>query len=271
VRSATIARPVELSGRGLFSGEPCRATLLPSEAGSGIVFETGGARIPAHPAYCLEQANCTALSADGAQVVSVEHMLAALWAAGIDTLRIEVAGPEMPNRDGSALPLYEVIAWTGKRELGERPALALAEPGKAGVGDERGSYIELAPGKGLTVDYHFSHPVLGDQRLSLSLTREDAVREVLPARSFATVEEALALASAGLLRNTHEEDALLIRDGVATQPLRFRDEYARHKILDLLGDLYLAPYELTGHITAVRSGHQLNRKLARELLRASSQ
>lgn len=268
MRSATIAHPVEVSGRGLFSGEPCRARLLPAEAGSGIVFETGSACIPAHPTHCLEQANCTALAADGAQVVSVEHMLAALWAAGIDTVRIVADGQEIPNHDGSALSLYEVIAWAEKRELGERPSLLIAEPIR--VQDERGGYIELSPGKGLTVDYHFSHPALGDQQVSLSLSREDAVREVLPARSFATVEEALALASAGLLRNSHEEDALLIRDGVPTQPLRFRDEYARHKILDLLGDLYLAPYELSGHITAVRSGHQLNRTLARELLKVSS-
>lgn len=259
---------MEVSGRGLFTGEPCQARLLPAEAGSGIVFETGGVCIPAHPAHCLEQANCTALAADGAQVIAVEHMLAALWAAGIDTLRIVIDGPEMPNHEGSALPLYEVIAWAGKRELGERPALTTAEPIR--VEDERGSYIELLPGHGLAVDYHFSHPVLGDQRLSLSLTREEAVREVLPARSFATVEEALALASAGLLRNTHEEDALLIREGLPTQPLRFRDEYARHKVLDLLGDLYLVPYEVSGHITAVRSGHQLNRTLARELLKVSS-
>lgn len=256
-------QPVVLTGRGIISGQPCRAELRPAQPGQGIIFFRGDARIPCHPASYIEQSNCTVLGHDGAQVAVTEHLLAALWAAGIDTLHIVVDGPELPNVDGSALPLYQELQSGGRVEYGPRSGRVPAGPLRVEVG---GAYIEYEPWGELLVDYSFSHPELGEQRYVAKLTRDSAVGEILPARSFITQREAQAAIAAGVLGNTHEEDALLIRDGVPTQPLRFADEYARHKVLDLLGDLYALPFEWCGRITAVRSGHKLNRALARKML-----
>lgn len=254
---------VVLAGRGIISGQLCRAEFRPAQPGQGIVFFAGGERIPAHPASYIEQPNCTVLGHDGAQVAVTEHLLAALWAAGIDTAHIVVEGPEVPNVDGSALPLYEALQNGGRVEYGLRPGRTPEAPVRV---EEGGAYIEFEPWGELLFDYSFSHPELGEQRYVAKLTREDAVSEILPARSFITQREAQAAIAAGVLGNTHEEDALLIRDGAPAQPLRFADEYARHKVLDLLGDLYVLPFEWCGRITAVRSGHKLNRALARKML-----
>jgi UDP-3-O-acyl N-acetylglucosamine deacetylase len=256
-------QPVVLTGRGIISGIPCRAELRPAQPGQGIVFFRGATRIPAHPACYIELPNCTMLGHNGAKIAVTEHLLAALWAAGLDTLHIVVEGPEVPNIDGSALPLYEALQSGGRVEYGLRPGRTPAGPIRV---EEGGAYIEFEPWGELSIDYSFNHPELGEQRYVAQLTREGALREILPARSFITEREAQAAIAAGVLGNTHEEDALLIRDGVPAQPLRFADEYARHKVLDLLGDLYVLPYEWCGRITAYRSGHRLNRQLAREML-----
>lgn len=220
-------------------------------------------RIPAHPVNYIEQPNCTVLGHDDAQIAVTEHLLAALWAAGIDTVHIVVEGPELPNVDGSSLPLYEAVMEGGRVEYALRASRA---PGKLVRVEDGNSFIEFDPWGDLVIDYSFSHPELGEQRFQSCVTRESAEREILPARSFITQREAEAAIAAGVLRNTHESDALLIRDGVAEQPLRFPNEYARHKVLDLLGDLYVLPFEWCGRITAQRSGHKLNRALARKLL-----
>ena len=270
-----IGDGVGISGRGLITGQPCslkvrrplglREDTFGRRGEAGIIFEQEGMHIPAHPDYYFEQANCTALMVDGAPPVFViEHLLAALWAAGIDRARIVMNGLEAPNQDGSARPLYDEIIAAGREELGERPGLSLSKTVRVEDGD--GAYIEIAPDSELSVEYNFAHPELGEQRFSAVIERSWAVDELLPARSFITEREAEAAIASGVLKNTSEEDALLIRGGQPNKPLRFPDEYARHKVLDLIGDLYILPFELTGRITAHRSGHRLNRALARKLI-----
>ncbi len=263
VRSATLIRPVTISGTGLFSGERCRAVIRPARSGAGITFMRGDVTIHAHPDNYLESPNCSILAHGEAQVAQTEHVLAALWAAGIDTAMIELVGPELPSRDGSARPPYDVIA-TGGRELqGERRKLALTEP--LTVGEPPGPSITIEPAESLEVSYTFSHAELGDQHFSATITRDWAVENILPARTFITEKEAQEAVAAGILQHADETAALLIRNGQPGSPLRFDDEYARHKVLDLLGDLYAVPLELEGKITADRSGHALNRELARKL------
>jgi UDP-3-O-[3-hydroxymyristoyl] N-acetylglucosamine deacetylase len=263
VRSATLIRPVTISGTGLFSGERCRAVIRPARAGAGITFVRGDAAIHAHPDNYLESPNCSILAHEGAQVAQTEHVLAALWAAGIDTAMIELVGPELPSRDGSARPPYDVIATGGRELLGERRKLDLKDPLR--VGEPPEPSITIEPAEGLEVVYSFSHPELGDQQFSGGITRDWAVDGLLPARTFITEKEAEEATAAGILQHADETAALLIRDGQPSDPLRFDDEYARHKVLDLLGDLYAVPLELQGKITADRSGHALNRELARQL------
>lgn len=267
MHSATLMQPVIIDGRGIFSGEACRAELRPAQPGQGIVIFSGGQRIPVHPASYVELANCTVLANDGARVAVTEHLLAALWAAGIDTLHIAIDGPEVPNLDGSALPLYQAVLEGGRVEYALRPMRA---PEQSVLVADGIASILFEPWAESHIDYSFSHPELGEQRYSARLDRESAAAEILPARSFITELEAQQALAAGVLQNTHAKDALLIVSGVPAQPLRFADEYARHKVLDLIGDLYALPFEWCGRITAVRSGHKLNRALARKLLSLGS-
>ena len=263
MQSATLARAVTISGNGLFTGAPCSAELRPAQPGAGLAFIKHGVRIPVHPDNYIESPNCSILGADGEQVVQTEHLLCALWAAGIDTAEISAEGPELPSQDGSALPLYEALLDGGRVELGARPLLELAEP--IVVRQEHEASIEISAAPGLCIAYSFSHVELGRQDLVTVVTRLWAAEHLLPARTFITEQEAAALRGMRIL--THEDDtaALLIRDGQPNAPLHFSDEYARHKMLDLLGDLYAVPAEIEGNIIAARSGHVLNRELARKL------
>lgn len=261
--SATLERPVVITGNGLFSGAPCRAEIHPAPPAAGIVFIRDGVRIAVHPDNYIDSPNCSILGHDGASVAVTEHLLAALWAAGIDTAEITVSGPEVPNQDGSARPLYDALQAGGRVTFAPRPALLFVNEIKVAHGNT--ASLEILPDTGLCIGYGFNHRELGSQNLVTAVTREWAVDNILPARTFITEQEALAARRAGLLQHDDESAALLIRNGVPATPLRFENEYARHKILDLLGDLYAVPAEVSGNIIAARSGHALNRALARVL------
>jgi UDP-3-O-acyl-N-acetylglucosamine deacetylase len=284
MHSATITRSVRIRGRGIFSGEPCAVTVHPAAAGSGLVFIKDGKLIPAHPDNFIEgpqTSNTTGFGAGSAQVLMTEHLLAALWCAGIDTAVLECDGPELPNQDGSALPYFEQLRDCELQQFAERPPLQVAAERLAPVeeysaqdGDtERGSRspsasLAFLPGRpgSLTINYTFAHPELGQQIYRGSLERRAVAREILPARTFITESEARHLQAAGILHHSDDRVALLLRGGLPNQRLHFLDEYARHKVLDLVGDLSILPYELHGQFTAFRSGHRLNRALARQLL-----
>jgi len=261
MKSATLANEVNLVGRGLFSGKMCTAMLRPrSEV--GIVFQVGGEEVPAVSSAFVEFPSCSVITNGSASVRVVEHLMAALWAAGIDSAEIEVTGPELPNKDGSALWQYDEIVRGGRVDLADRRAITHTE--SIVVGD-KDKFIIWTPGASLEVTYMFEHPELGASEFAGEIDREYAAESIIPARSFITENEAKQAMAQGHLRNTHEEDALLIRAGRPVTDLRFADEYVRHKVLDLLGDLYVIPYELTGRIACYRSGHALNRELARKL------
>jgi UDP-3-O-acyl-N-acetylglucosamine deacetylase len=263
MRSGTLQHAVEIEGRGLFSGQPCRVEVRPAAAGSGIVFIKDGKQVACHPANFVENPNCTMMESGGARITQTEHMLCALWAAGIDTAEIAVDGPEMPNHDGSAKPLYDALLSGGLVEHGPRPSVVI--PRQLRVDSPSGAWITIEPDEQLSVSYHFEHPELGTQDFDATITRAWATEQLLPARTFITEREALDVRAAGLLQHTDESVALLIRDPLSPPALRFPDEYARHKVLDLLGDLYAVPGELTGRINCHMSGHALNRELARKL------
>jgi UDP-3-O-[3-hydroxymyristoyl] N-acetylglucosamine deacetylase len=267
VLSATLANPVTLNGRGLFSGEACCLRIEPAPPCSGLTLRSQGRTTALTIEHVVERPNCTVINCASHEVAVVEHLLAALWAAGIDTASITVDGPEVPNHDGSSQPIYAALATAGRIQAGPRQQLKLRETLRV---EDNGSYLQIEPADELSVDYSFSHAELGEQRYVAALTREKAATEILPARSFITYKEALAAAAAGFLHNDNEDDALVLHviDGEVrpASPLRFPDEFARHKVLDMLGDLYLAPFEWTGKVTAFRSGHKLNRAMARELV-----
>lgn len=264
-RSATVSRPVSIEGRGLFSGQACHAVVVPRYNRSGLTyFNDEGDRIEAVTTNFLEQPNCTVITQDGASIAVTEHLQAALWAAGIDSAEIHVEGPEIPNRDGSAINFYQAIISAGREELDfTRPVLEIAS--RLQVRDDN-AMITLEPADNSSIRYEFSHPELGEQQFEWTIDRTAAAAELLPARTFITMKEVELARQAGFLQNENAGDALLIEDGKPNSPLRFANEFARHKVLDLIGDTALLPFDWNARITAIRSGHRLNRELARRLM-----
>lgn len=270
---------MRIEGRGIFSGAPCAVELQPAPAGSGVTFIKNGVRIQAHPDSFVEgaeTANTSGFQADGQRVLMTEHLMAALWCAGIDTVDVHCEGPELPNADGSALLYYEALADVERMSNGPRPTIRLHEASlvqqmyknsqQHEVKSGMSASIAISPHAKLSISYLLSHPELGESLFDTELDRHVAAREILPARTFITQAEAEQLQAAGILRNTDESSALVIRNGVPNSPLRFENEYARHKVLDLLGDLACLPFDIVGRIKAMHSGHALNRALARKLM-----
>ena len=264
MRSATILQHVEVTGKGIFCGEPCNMLIEPAPLGDGLVFVRNGKEIRANPEFFQEQAQTTVLSCEGETVVVTEHLMAACWACGIDHARFTLDCTEVPNQDGSAYPFYCALVKAGRVEFNE-PRQPTPASGTVRV-EDNGSFLEYTPGDELWVDYTFAHPELGQQHLTRRLERGDAVRDLMRARSFITEREALAAIEAGIFKHDDADMGLLIRDGKPHRRLRYKDEYARHKVLDMLGDLYMLPYELCGKLTGYRSGHRLNRMLVRKIL-----
>ena len=264
MQSATLSRPVEIEGRGIFSGQLCLVSIVPRYDQTGLLYISGGESIEAVPGNFLEQPNCTVLAQGQASVAVTEHLQAALWAAGVDSAEIHVSGPEIPNHDGGAATLYNIIAGVPREPL-EQPRPLFRLSAVLEVRDGPNSYIRLSPADNLHIDYSFGHPELGEQRYLADVDRASAVSEILPARTFITEQEAQQAREAGFLKNEHEEDALVIRDGVPSSPYLFANEFARHKVLDLIGDLYVLPFDWTASVEAYRSGHRLNRELARRM------
>jgi len=249
--------------------------LKPADAGSGLVFVRTD--LPGHPEIPLSlgrianQGRRTTLSAGDAEVHTVEHLFSCLAALGIDNLRVEISGSEMPGLDGSALPWLEVLKEAGVTEQDEeRETLDFDRELVVDFPDEAVSLVAIPGGEGLRIDYtlDYQNPAIPLQRLSLTLTPESFEREIAPARTFCLESEARALREEGLGKGATTQNTLVVgADGRPLETeLRFPDEYVRHKVLDLIGDLYLLGLEFNGRILAIRSGHRANVALARKLL-----
>ena len=252
--------------------------LRPADPGTGVVFVRSD--VPGEPAVeaCLEnlisRPRRTAIAKGKAEVHTVEHLLAALYGAGLQNLEVRINGPELPGMDGSALPYYEALKSAGTREQGRRAReVHLRQP--LAVTDRGASIVALSRPEGLnigfTLDYSSlgaSGPAfLGTQFLELDITEESFAREIAPARTFVLEGEVTALRAEGLGKGATTKNTLVIgREGVIDNELRFKDEFVRHKILDLLGDLYLMSCRLNGKVMATKSGHTLNVQLAKLIL-----
>lgn len=261
----TLCHEVLLRGQGLFSGKDVSAIIKPASQGHGIVFSRGSAKLQAGIESAAKTANYTCLQNSSMEVRVTEHLLAALWAAGINHAQVELSGEELPNFDGSAIEMYKLIVAGGKQPLGNMHRLGRF-PEKTFNG-ANSAEITLRPSAVLSIEYLFEHPELGKQHYQAEITREYAVQEILPARTFITVREAEQAFTAGLIRHRDPSLAIIINNRTPDKPLRFADEYVRHKVLDIIGDLYLLQTELNVAVTARRSGHRLNRQAAGYLQR----
>lgn len=271
----TISQPRTLEGRGLFLGQAVRLTLKPAPANHGIVFvrsDMDGARVPALVQYVVKRARRTALRCGDASIETSEHLMSALAASGIDNLEIEMDGPEVPALDGSAKPFMDAIDHAGLEPNGEsRRVLKITKPVSIQEGDAVVAALPCTE-KALQVTYELDYSAtgrIGRQMRQFDFSNGDYAHDIAPSRTFILDVEAKALQDQGLGTHLGPADVLVIGpDGpVGENAYRFDDEPVRHKVLDLIGDLYLAGCPIQGRIIAYKSGHSLNHRLVRELVK----
>lgn len=267
----TIRAEAEFGGTGLHSGARVNVRLRPAPPHHGIVFYR--VDLPGHPAIAARYDNvvdtslATVLGADGVRVGTVEHFMAAVRVAGIDNLRVEIDGPEMPVMDGSAVPFLEVLGRAGlERQDAYRTCLRVESAFTVTQGD---AYVKVRPAHVLQIDYtiDFPHPLVGRQSYSWSLDVGSFRRELASARTFGFLREVEYLQSKGLALGGSLDNAVVFDDhGVVNhEGLRFPDECVRHKVLDFLGDMALCPFPIFGRFEAYKAGHALHNRVLREM------
>jgi UDP-3-O-[3-hydroxymyristoyl] N-acetylglucosamine deacetylase len=275
IKQTTLKTTVETRGIGLHTAVPVQLRLLPAPPDTGYVFrrsDLGGFELPATVESVAHCGYATTLMRTGVMLSTVEHLLAALRGLGVDNVFIEVDNLEVPIMDGSAENFADLIERAG---IVEQPLARRALLVREKVSFEQGNRrISVEPSDTYQIDclIDFSHPMIGVQNLSIELSDGAFSREIAAARTFGFTDEIEALRRANLIRGGSLENAIVLtRDGMLNKTgLRFRDEFVRHKILDIIGDLALLGMPILGKVVAERSGHILHAGLMSKLLRMRS-
>ncbi|HSB34805.1 MAG TPA: UDP-3-O-acyl-N-acetylglucosamine deacetylase [Nitrospirota bacterium] len=267
----TLKKRVSCEGIGLHSGKIVKMTIKPAPAGSGIVFsrtDLDGAEVQAIAANTAATSYATTLRQNRVSVMTVEHLLAAFAGLNIDNAYVEIDAEELPIMDGSARPFVQLIADAGiQSQEVPQPMLKVISPVFVREGDRQ---VAVWPAENAGISYFidFNHPMLKEQSLQYQPSEEAFLLEVSDARTFGFVNDVKSLQANGLAKGASldnavalGEDSILNEDG-----LRYKDEFVRHKILDLLGDMFLVGMPIIGHIVAHKSGHGLNARMAAKLL-----
>lgn len=274
-KQRTIRGSAELSGTGLHTGEAARVRFVPAEPDTGLRFRRtdleGSPEIRADVEHVAATERETRLAADGAEAHTVEHLLAAVHALQLDNLLIELTGPEVPIMDGSFLPYFEALQ---QAQPVEQPAAArvleLERPCQART--EKGASYVAVPAENFRVSgtIEFPHPLIGRQHASYDIDPERFPRELARARTFGFLREGAELQSRGLALGASTENAIVLDEsGLAGGELRFPDEFVRHKIGDVVGDLALLGQRVRAHVVAERPSHAGNLQLAKAMLEAA--
>lgn len=266
----TIQRPAEIEGIGLHTAAPCHLRLMPAPADTGIVFrrvDLDNFEIEAHVRNVARVSYATSLMRQGVLLSTTEHILAALYSCGIDNVYIELDGLELPILDGSSKPFIDLLAKTGTRRLRRRRKfLRVVKPLEF---SDAGRKIGIYPCDEFRVHCYvdYDHPSVGPQEVEMVVNRETFSRELAPARTFGFVKDFPGLRAMGLIRGGSLENAVVLDDQtILNGPLRFPDEFGRHKALDLIGDLALVGRPLKARIVAHKAGHALHTQLVTRLL-----
>lgn len=264
---------MEFSGVGLHSGAAVRMKLIPAPAGSGVVFrrvDLDHFEIPANGRNVAKVSYATSLMRQGVLISTTEHLLSALMGLGVDNVIIEIDNLEVPILDGSSRPYVEAILQAGvKRQRRKREYIRILREVEVRDGSK---FIGVYPGDGYSIDYAIDFPApIGRDNLRCDLENGDYAEWIAPARTFGFKEDEAMLRNMGLIRGVSDSSAIILtREGVQNGPLRFPDEFVRHKVLDLIGDLALAGRRIWGRVVAERAGHAMHTALVQRLLRDRS-
>jgi UDP-3-O-[3-hydroxymyristoyl] N-acetylglucosamine deacetylase len=267
----TIKKSVELVGIGLHKGSPVRLTLEPLESNSGIVFYRSDVdvSIPLIPQNVVDTKMATVIGKDGHVISTIEHLLSAVYAYGIDNLRVIVDADEVPVMDGSSASFCMLLDEAGIAELDvPKKIMRIKKEIEIKEGEK---YVKLSPSPDLKYDFtiKFPHPVIQTQEYVLEFTKESYKNEISRARTFGFLHEVQYLRSKGLALGGSLENAIVLDDKNILNPegLRFTDEFVRHKILDAIGDMSLIGMNFIGNYEAMAGSHDLNHKLTLALLK----
>ncbi|HKD01002.1 MAG TPA: UDP-3-O-acyl-N-acetylglucosamine deacetylase [Terriglobales bacterium] len=270
----TIRTPVEFEGVGLHSGAPVHLRILPAPAGSGIIFrrtDLDGFEVEAISRNVARVSYATSLMKKGVFISTTEHLLSAFVGTGIDNAIVELDNLELPILDGSAQPFVEAIHRVGiRRQRRARTYLRMRRQVELREGNK---FIAVYPSDIYCVSYtiNFPHPLIGKETFRVDLSDGNYLSEIASARTFGFLHEAEAMRQQGLIRGASADNAIVLtREGLMNPPLRFRDEFVRHKVLDLIGDLALLGKQILGSVVADRAGHAMHTALVSRILRDRS-
>jgi UDP-3-O-[3-hydroxymyristoyl] N-acetylglucosamine deacetylase/3-hydroxyacyl-[acyl-carrier-protein] dehydratase len=272
-KQKTIEKEANIKGVGLHTANKVRVSFKPAGVDTGIIFTRTD--LPERPTIKVSVDSLlsasrsprrTSVGKDSVEIQTIEHLMAALAGLGIDNLNIDIDNNEVPGLDGSSLSFLEILLGAGISEQEkERQYFIIKEPIFV---EEDGASIAVFPSKEFKISYTLSydHPMLKAQFMEVEVNADTFQRDIASARTFCLEDEAQDLQRQGFGRGANYENTLVLgKSGVIKNKLRYEDEFIRHKILDLLGDLYVLGQPLKGHVIALRSGHSLNLKLAKKI------
>jgi UDP-3-O-[3-hydroxymyristoyl] N-acetylglucosamine deacetylase len=266
----TINQAVSISGIGVHSGIDVTLTLNPADVDTGIVFVRDGVTIPARWDYVVDTRLCTVIAHPDhpqTRVATIEHLMAALRALGVDNLSIDINAEEVPIMDGSAQPFMDAIDTVGiQKQNAPRKAIKILKEIKVTDGDKE---VTLSPSIGCVFsgEINFDHPMIGRQFYKLEMLNGFFRHDIARARTFGFLHEVEMLRKVGLARGGSLDNAIVFDHEKALNPdgLRFKDECIRHKLLDAVGDIYMAGAPILGLYHGVRIGHEMNNRVLRAL------
>ena len=270
----TISSAVGCQGIGLHSGAAVKLRMLPAPVGAGIVFrrvDLDGFLVEAVGRNVAKVSYATSLMKKGVLISTTEHLLSAFIGMGVDNAIVELDNLELPILDGSAQPFVNMILQAGlKRQRRRRIHLRMRKEVEIREGDK---FIAVYPSDSYSVSYNinFSHPLIGRETFEVDLWRDLYRDAIAPARTFGFAHEAAAMRNMGLIRGASLENAVVLdRQKVMNGPLRFENEFVRHKVLDLIGDLALLGRQIIGRVVADRAGHAMHTALVSRILKDAS-
>ncbi len=278
VYQRTIQSTIQFKGIGLHTGKEATVILKPAKPDRGIVFFRTDLKeivhIPALNRYVTESALSTTIGRKGVKIATIEHLMAAIWGMGIDNLKIEVSGPEIPILDGSSAPFVEMLSRCGiveQKRLRQYYVITRAFSFREG-GGEGGHFCAIEPHaeSRFSCSIEFDHPAIQKQFFDVTLNEKNFSRELAPARTFGFLKDIEMLRQRGLIAGGSLENAIVLDHEkiLNAEPLRFEDEFVRHKMLDSVGDLALFGMRILGHWITHKAGHKIHAEFCARLLKS---